>query len=89
MRRDEERRVDGAPPPIALAEHDVGAHRQALIDLRRVRELRVVERAVQVVAKLELGIAGLVLEHIERMQLRGHEARRMHDGRHERLCRIG
>ena len=60
MGADEERRVDGAPAAVALAEHDVGAHRQALVDFRRVRELGVVERAVHVVAEQELGIAGLV-----------------------------
>ena len=89
MSADEERRVDGAPAAVGLAEHDVGAHRQALVDFRRVRELGVVERAVHVVAEQELGIAGLVLEHVRRVQLGRHEARRMHDGRHERLRRIG
>jgi hypothetical protein len=89
MRADEERSFDGTAAALGFAEHDVGTDRQTLLDFRRVRELLVVEGAVEVVTKQEFGIARLVLEHVRRMQLRRHEARRARDGSHERLRRIG
>jgi hypothetical protein len=85
VRADVELRVDGAAAPFAFAEHDVGAHREPLVELVRVRELGIVKSACHVVAEQEIGIARLVAEHVRRVQLGRHEARRLHDRRNERL----
>jgi hypothetical protein len=88
MRPNEERGLHRSSASFALAEHDVGAHREALRVAIGAAELGAVEIAVQVVTEVEVGVARFVVQHVGCEHVDRHERRRLRRGSHERGRRV-
>ena len=84
MVANEKRRLHRAPSALRFAEHDIGANREPLLYSVRVRELACEEVAVELIGKVEVGVVGLVPQHVRSEDVDGHERggldRRYHDG---------